>query len=307
MCCLFGFLDYGNKFNTKQKNKIISILSRECEERGTDATGISFNARDGLHIHKKPLPAHKAKLYIPENVKVVMGHTRFTTQGSEKHNYNNHPFRGTTCNGQFALAHNGVLRNDDMLKLVHKLPETNIETDSYVAVQLIEKKQQLSFDSLKFMAESVSGSFCFTVLDEKDNLYLIKGDNPMTIYDFPALGMVIYASTKTILDKAIKKMRIHKFTHNEIKISGGDILKISADGITERSKFEYDDWFYNFTYSSRPYTQPKRDDSYVALLKNSAGYFGMTEADIDFYLDNGLEPEDIEDIMYSCEYATGYF
>ncbi len=35
MCALFGLVDYGNKFSARQRNKIISVLSEECEVRGT--------------------------------------------------------------------------------------------------------------------------------------------------------------------------------------------------------------------------------------------------------------------------------
>ena len=35
---------------------------------------------------------------IPDDVNVVMGHTRLTTQGNAKHNYNNHPFYGSATN-----------------------------------------------------------------------------------------------------------------------------------------------------------------------------------------------------------------
>ena len=66
-----------------------------------------------------------------------------TTQGSEEKNYNNHPFLGQAGGRQFALAHNGVLHNDLMLRRSLKLPHTKIETDSYVAVQLIERKKAL--------------------------------------------------------------------------------------------------------------------------------------------------------------------
>ena len=38
MCCLFGLIDYNNTFTAKEKNRIIKILSTECEARGTDAT-----------------------------------------------------------------------------------------------------------------------------------------------------------------------------------------------------------------------------------------------------------------------------
>ena len=107
-----------------------------------------------------------------------MGHTRMTTQGNEKFNYNNHPFYGH-ADKNFSFAHNGVLYNDIELRKEKHLPKTKIETDSYVAVQLIEQQGKLNFDALKNMAESVQGSFCFTALDENNTLYIVKGSNPM--------------------------------------------------------------------------------------------------------------------------------
>ena len=175
MCCLFGILDYKHSLSAKQLNKMVSVLSKACEVRGTDATGISYNYNNKLCIFKRPFPAHRMHYRIPEGVHYVMGHTRMSTQGSEKFNYNNHPFLGKTENTDFALAHNGVLYNDFYLQRSEKLPQTEIETDSYVAVQLIEKKQTLDTDSLKFMAEQLEGSFTITVLDENNNLNIIKG------------------------------------------------------------------------------------------------------------------------------------
>ena len=118
-----------------------------------------------------------------------MGHTRMTTQGSEKKNYNNHPFLGKAGQTLFALAHNGVLFNDFELRRTCRLPKTHIETDSYVAVQLIEQQKALTPASLKEMAEAVEGSFVFTVLDEQDNLYVVKGDNPFCLLHFPRIGL----------------------------------------------------------------------------------------------------------------------
>ena len=100
-----------------------------------------------------------------------MGHTRLTTQGDQKHNQNNHPFSGNVGT-DFALAHNGTIYNDTLLREERQLPDISIETDSYIAVQLIESKHELTFDSLRYMAEQVRGSFTFTFLDEENNLYL---------------------------------------------------------------------------------------------------------------------------------------
>ena len=179
MCCLFGMLDYGGNFTGRQRTALLSILAAECEARGTDASGIAYNSGGSLHVYKRPMPAHKLRFRIPNDAPGIMGHTRMTTQGSEKKNYNNHPFLGQAGGQRFALAHNGVLHNDRMLRRSLKLPQTKIQTDSYVAVQLIEKKKALDLASLKYMAEQVEGSFTFTVLDEGNTWYLVKGDNPM--------------------------------------------------------------------------------------------------------------------------------
>ena len=114
MCCLFGFVDYAGSLSVKQKNHLIRELSIAAEVRGTDATGIAYNTSRGLQIYKRPLAAYRLHLRIPAEAHVVMGHTRMTTQGSAKKNYNNHPFFGCVKGKRFALAHNGVLFLDEL-------------------------------------------------------------------------------------------------------------------------------------------------------------------------------------------------
>ena len=110
-----------------------------------------------------------------EDTVCVTYHTHYATQGNKKQNYNNHPFGGSCKNLRFALCHNGILDNDTILKKEYKLPKTKIGTDSYVAVQLLEKKKQLNLDNIKSMAETVSGSFAFTILDSDNTLWLFIG------------------------------------------------------------------------------------------------------------------------------------
>lgn len=142
-----------------QKTGMLSVLARECEARGTDATGVSYNSGGKLRIYKRPVPAHFLRFRIPEDAAVIMGHTRMTTQGNEKFNRNNHPFPGHIRDLDFALAHNGVLYNDTMLRRSMSLPGTKIQTDSYIAVQLIQQKKALDLSSLAYMAEQVEGFF----------------------------------------------------------------------------------------------------------------------------------------------------
>ena len=101
MCCLFGFVDYGHQLTRKQRSRLLTVLSVACEDRGTDATGIAYNYDGRQHIYKRPLAAHLMWYRVPLDATVVMGHTRMTTQGSEKHNENNHPFHGYAGGNHF--------------------------------------------------------------------------------------------------------------------------------------------------------------------------------------------------------------
>lgn len=292
MCALFGLIDYGNKFSAKQRAKIISVLSKECEVRGTDATGIAYNSNGKLHIFKRAVPAHKMRFRLPENANIIMGHTRMTTQGSEKFNYNNHPFFGTANGVNFALAHNGVLHNDRLLRIAENLPKTHIQTDSYVAVQLIEKENTLCSKSLKNMAEKTEGSFCYTVLSDRNELYFVKGSNPIALYKFD--GFYLYASTDEILQKALKKLNLSKYSR--VNINCGDILKLDSYGAVEIGHFDFQDDFYG-----RYYVEP--DESYIEEL---AFVYGIEPKDILTMFDYGFGMFDIEEILCCPEIMRDY-
>ncbi|MEE1125657.1 MAG: class II glutamine amidotransferase [Acutalibacteraceae bacterium] len=298
MCCLFGIVDYQNNLTPRQLNRITAVLSRACEARGTDATGIAYNWNDNLKIYKQPLPAHKMKYQIPFGIHTIMGHTRMTTQGDEKQNYNNHPFYGSASNTDFALAHNGVLHNDIILRATEELPDTTIETDSYIAVQLIEKKEALDTDSLKYMAEQLEGSFTITVLDQQDNLYFVKGDNPMCIYHFKSKGIYIYSSTEEILLKALKKMPYRFGDYEKIDISSGEILKIDKHGKTSKAYFD-DSNLIDYSYYPRTFRFARTDeDDYLDTLKSVATTYGISENYIDCLLEEGFTTDDIEELIY---------
>ena len=65
MCCLYGIMDYKQKLTSWQKTHIMSVLSAHCEVRGTDATGIAYNAGGRLRIYKRPIAAHMMNFLIP--------------------------------------------------------------------------------------------------------------------------------------------------------------------------------------------------------------------------------------------------
>ena len=314
MCCLFGLFDYGGFLSDLQKNRTLSALAKECEVRGIDATGIAYNTGASLHIFKKPLPAHRLRFRIPHGASVVMGHTRMTTQGSEKKNYNNHPFRGKAGGTDFALAHNGMIYNDADLRRARKLPHTKIQTDSYIAVQLIEKQKALNLDTLRNMAEQIEGSFSFTVLDKANHLYLIKGNNPLYILRYPKAGLLIYASTKEILEKAMPNMHLPSEAPEHIPLDSGEIAKVDCSGQITRTKFSMNHlWLNRFPLRgitccrngrAKRYHLPlttAEDMLYLEDLKSVASSFGYSSEDIDHLLALGLTFDEIESYLYEID------
>ena len=300
MCAVFGFLDYKGKTSNAVLKKLIHYLSVSAEVRGTDATGIAYVRGGSMVTYKKPKPAHKVKLFFPKDTRAVIGHTRFTTQGSEKRNCNNHPFEGRCGKESFALAHNGVLYNDRELRREQHLPTTPIETDSYIAVQLLEQGQNLDTENIKRMAELVEGSFVFTILRNDNTLFLVKGNNPLTVYHFPALGLYVYASTKSILDNALKKVKLNGKCC-EVDASEGEILEIAPNGKLNRSDFEMQDYIHTifnpYNWNQLDYAKWWMEDEREELLLEYCGTFGVSEEEVELLLEVGYDPDEIEELL----------
>ena len=299
MCGLFGFSRYGQQIKNLQD--ITNSLAEQSAIRGTDATGIAFN-EEKMKITKEGKSAYEMDFKHHDSTLALIGHTRHSTKGTEKKNQNNHPFPGKVSGLQFALAHNGVLSNDDILRKTLNLPKTKIETDSYVAAQILMSRKSLDFESLRYMAEQVHGSFAFTVLDEKNNLYLVKGDSPLSILHFPKSQIYVYASTEAILYKALVDTclfkELKKGDYEEIPISSGEILLIASSGTLERSRFHFSDYDLRNWWE---YGISKRDDTtkeYIEDLKYMASIQGILPEYVDELLDEGFSLDEIEEYLY---------
>lgn len=332
MCCLFGIFNYSGKAD-KELNYLINCLAREATARGTDSTGIAYNKDGKLKIYKKPLSAFDMNFDGIENCISISGHTRHATQGSEQKNYNNHPFMGYCDNVKFALSHNGILWNDALLRKNFGIEKNKIDTDSYIAVQLLEHFGTLNFANIKTMAESVKGSFAFTMTDTLDNLWLVKGDSPLSIIHFPDLKMYVYASTENILFAALSKTdflsEIISGDYEIINIKQGDIFKIDKSGNISQSTFDFDcyddfgyyDWRTYGTHNKNNMVSEFDDDNdtydydkhditdiianfndeqlqYYFDLKMIANYYGIDEDYVDMLLCEGFSLDDIEMWLY---------
>ena len=300
MCGLFGFTSYGD--GMKNLSTLTNSLAEQSAARGTDATGIAFNEGGKLKIIKDGKSAYELDFKHGDGIRAMIGHTRHSTKGSEKKNFNNHPFQGKVGGMNFALAHNGVLSNDDELRKALSLPKTKIETDSYIAAQLLMSKKTLDFDSIRYMAEKVCGSFSFSILDGADNIYLVKGDSPLHILHFPKSKIYMYASTEAILFKALvdtplfSELKIGEYA--EVSICEGDILRVSPSGKLEKSRFAFSNYFGRGWWEIDLSREINVMEEYIEDLKYMAMFQGIDPEEIDALIADGFTYDEIEEYLY---------
>ena len=308
MCCLFGMVNYSGMKNPIA-DSLVNYLAQEATVRGMHSTGIAYNKNDRLVVYKRPKNAFEMDFKGLSECICVTGHTRHATQGSYKNNYNNHPFYGTCDNARFALAHNGVLWNDKSLRKRYDLPKVKVETDSYISVQLLEDFGTLDTNSISRMAEMVQGSFTFSILDSSDTLWLVKGDNPLSIIHFPQLELYVYASTTNILFTAISQTDLVTDIANGdfemITVKSGDILTIDKHGVRNTYRFDFDEyggWGWNWQTYTAPvnnYFEDEYEAQYLDTLKVVARGMGFDDDDIMELYQGGYTLDEIEDFIYS--------
>jgi glucosamine 6-phosphate synthetase-like amidotransferase/phosphosugar isomerase protein len=305
LCAIFGFTNYGNIVQHKSLKKLLRVLSIESTVRGHDATGFGYCANGEIRIFKAPVQAKKLHLYFPTNTTSVIGHSRMATQGIPENNINNHPFPAIAGETSFALAHNGVIYNDKLLRITKQLPDTPIETDSYICCQLLESYGTLDFGSIKSMCEDLEGTFSLSIIDDKRNIYLIKGDSPLFLAHFEKLGLYVYTSTEQIFTKALLRTRIKHEPYTKIDITNGDILKITAEGLIERARFEVLElfclnprWSYDFNFLRKTEIS---HTTYLDELVELGTFAGVSREEIVSLYECGFMGCEIEELLSEPE------
>lgn len=162
---------------------------------------------------------------------------------------------------------------------------------------VIGAKKQLHAESIKEMAELVNGNFVFTILRNDNTLFLVKGNNPLTIYHFPKIGIYVYASTKSILDNALQQVNLSDKCC-EIDVSEGEIVEIAANGKLSKTTFA----IQNYTHSVfSPYNWDDLNwyetEEQEEFLLEYCRMFGVSEEDVYLLLDYGFSADEIEEML----------
>jgi len=162
------------------------------------------------------------------------------------------------------------------------------------------------------MAEDVMGNFVFTLLDENNTLYFVKGNNPLYLIYFERLGLYIYTSTKSIMDKALKAVGLQFEPVTIIQTCEGDIISINVNGEINSSRFTPEDYSFFSTNTKRPrynfdWYNWEDDSEYCGyndeeeLLLDMCNCYGVDEEDVILLLDYGYTAVEIEDMFMDID------
>ncbi|UCD11465.1 MAG: glutamine--fructose-6-phosphate transaminase (isomerizing) [Nitrospinaceae bacterium] len=161
---------------------------RNLEYRGYDSCGVALMNGRGLVIKKNigGVEEFFRKEHVLEiSSQVGIAHTRWATHGKVTRN-NTHPF--TSCDGKFAVVHNGIISNYRLLRnqLQKEGHVFESETDTEVIPHLLEKfhKETKSPEAaLVKTLHLLEGSFALAFLcaHDPEQIYCAKRESPLML------------------------------------------------------------------------------------------------------------------------------
>jgi glucosamine 6-phosphate synthetase-like amidotransferase/phosphosugar isomerase protein len=237
MCGILG-MAFQRGHTMKDSGEVKDILHKlfvESEVRGGTATGCSF-----VDLHDAMIIKHhiRAKRFIETdyyinavNKRIVMGtdsepiiilgHTRLKTKGTQYESHNNHPIVTDKVVG----VHNGVISNDDALFDLYNMPRKG-RVDSEAIFRVIEHhlKNKMDMENAICAASNVLlGSYACAAVELKIpwTLWLFRNSGPISLFRYPAKGLVIFASAERFIKEAVKGLDLGTPAEMEIKADEG--------------------------------------------------------------------------------------
>lgn len=205
----------------------------KLEYRGYDSAGLAL-ADNGHFFIKKTVG--KPENLIPQvptdfETHVGIGHTRWATHGQPSIK-NSHPH--VSQSGRFALVHNGVIENYELLKEEYlKDYIFKSDTDSEVIVDMIDYFSKKGYPTQQAILKTLNlleGSFALLILDQTD------------------LGRIYFAKYKTPLVVGLAKDGV-LFGSDVMPLLGhcteGTVLKDGTFGVSDGKEVKYYDFLGN--------------------------------------------------------------
>lgn len=168
MCGIVGYT------GPKQAYPIVLKGLKRLEYRGYDSSGVALIKDGVLSVHKKKgkvVELEESLVGVNLDSNIGIGHTRWATHG-EPSDRNAHPH--TSANGNFAMIHNGIIENYNLLKneLLNKGYSFTSDTDTEVLLNFIEYIKQSNNctleEALRIALKRVTGAYCILLVDKDD-------------------------------------------------------------------------------------------------------------------------------------------
>lgn len=258
MCGIMGFV--GKSKNDLKTSELATSLLHETQSRGTDATGFYSIGNDGIiDWFKTNIKASEFVQSEPWknrciSSKILIGHTRFSTHGTEKNNVNNHPH--ISDDQRIAFVHNGII--SDFSNVANKCElSLKSQCDSEVILRLIESESDIVSGIKKVFQECKYGSFACLAThidnDGKTYFYVFRNQNsPISFVNLKKeLGQYFFCSTSNLWDNAVQKINIHKNIKSikAINVPPFEIWKIDSKTLGIQ-KFIMENSYKSLSYNS---------------------------------------------------------
>jgi glucosamine--fructose-6-phosphate aminotransferase (isomerizing) len=168
MCGIVGYT------GPKQAYPVVLKGLKRLEYRGYDSSGVALIKDGKLSVHKKKgkvADLEEALVGVNLDSNIGIGHTRWATHG-EPSDRNAHPH--TSANGNFAMIHNGIIENYNLLKneLLNKGYTFTSDTDTEVLLNFIEYIKESNNctleEALRIALKRVTGAYCILLVDKDD-------------------------------------------------------------------------------------------------------------------------------------------
>lgn len=221
MCGIVGYVG--------QRGALPILLDglHRLEYRGYDSAGVVLQNGTGLEWRKSAGKLEKLVECLrrrPISGSVGIGHTRWATHGYPNRP-NAHPH--FSCDRRIGLVHNGIIENFTQLKQGLRGHQFTSDTDTEVAVHLVErfyrgKAKGEPFRAVAMALKMIQGSFGFVVVfaDHPGLLIAARRNSPLIL----GLG-----EGENFVASDISALIRH--TNRVIPLEEGEIARIDADGI----------------------------------------------------------------------------
>jgi glutamine---fructose-6-phosphate transaminase (isomerizing) len=234
MCGIFGIVNKDQKAAGITYKGLLDI-----EYRGYDSWGVAYFQNGNFSI-KKQIGFLPKQLTFP-GAEVAIGHTRWATHGGVTEQ-NAHPH--TDCTKKIVLVHNGIIENFLELRKELKGHKLVSETDTEIAVHLIEealKKEKSLTGAVSSVFKKLEGLNALVVSDGR-TIVAVKKGSPIVAGNAEE-GSIVASDPNAILPHTKELLFLED--NDLVDISDSGLKLFNALTLKERkAAFTKVDWQY---------------------------------------------------------------